>query len=144
VADLFSGLGTFALRLKGNAQVTAIEADAAAIAAMKQASDALAGGKTLTAIVRDLFRAPLTPHEMKGIDAIVFDPPRAGAEAQAVQIARSKVNLVVAISCDPATFARDAAVLIEGGFEMVECVAFDQFRFTSHVEIAAKFVRAKK
>jgi 23S rRNA (uracil1939-C5)-methyltransferase len=144
VADLFSGLGTFALRLKGNAQVTAIEADAAAVAAMKQASDALAGGKTLTAIVRDLFRAPLTPHEMKGIDAIVFDPPRAGAEAQAVQIARSKVNLVVAISCDPATFARDAAVLIEGGFEMVECVAFDQFRFTSHVEIAAKFVRAKK
>jgi 23S rRNA (uracil1939-C5)-methyltransferase len=81
---------------------------------------------------------------MKGIDAIVFDPPRAGAEAQAIQIARSKVNLVVAISCDPATFARDAAILLESGFKLMEIVAFDQFRFTSHVEIAAKFVRVKK
>jgi 23S rRNA (uracil1939-C5)-methyltransferase len=144
VADLFAGLGTFALRLKETAQVTAIESDVAAVAAMKQASDALAGGKTLTAIARDLFRAPFTPHEMKGIDAVVFDPPRAGAEAQALQIARSKVNLAIAISCDPSTFARDAAILIEGGFKLVEIVAFDQFRFTSHVEIAAKFVRAKK
>jgi 23S rRNA (uracil1939-C5)-methyltransferase len=144
VADLFAGLGTFALRLKETAQVTAIESDIAAVAAMKQASDALAGGKTLNAIARDLYRAPLTPHEMKGIDAVVFDPPRAGAEAQAFQIARSKVNLAVAISCDPATFARDAAILIEGGFALVEIVAFDQFRYTSHVEIAAKFVRPKK
>jgi 23S rRNA (uracil1939-C5)-methyltransferase len=144
VADLFSGLGTFALRLKETAQVTAIESDAPSVAAMKQASDALAGGKTLTSITRDLYRAPLTPHEMKGIDAIVFDPPRAGAEAQAIQIARSKVNLVVAISCDPATFARDAAILLESGFKLMEIVAFDQFRFTSHVEIAAKFVRVKK
>ncbi len=144
VADLFAGLGTFALRLKDNAQVTAIESDPTAVAAMKQASDALAGGKTLTAIARDLYRAPLTPHEIKGMDAIVFDPPRAGAEAQAFQIARSKVNLVVAISCDPATFARDAAILIEGGFKLDEIIAFDQFRFTSHVEIAAKFTRAKK
>ncbi len=144
VADLFAGLGTFALRLKDTAQVTAIEADPAAVAAMKAAADALAGGKTLTAIARDLFRAPFTPHEMKGIDAIVFDPPRAGAEAQALQIARSKVKLVVAISCDPATFARDAAILIEGGFTLAEIVAFDQFRYTSHVEIAAKFTRPKK
>jgi 23S rRNA (uracil1939-C5)-methyltransferase len=144
VADLFAGLGTFALRLKDTAQVTAIEADAAAVAAMKAAADSLAGGKTLTAITRDLYRAPFTPHEMKGIDAIVFDPPRAGAEAQALQIARSKVKLAVAISCDPATFARDAAILIEGGFVLQEIVAFDQFRFTSHVEIAAKFVRPKK
>jgi 23S rRNA (uracil1939-C5)-methyltransferase len=143
VADLFAGLGTFALRLKETAQVTAIESDATAVAAMKRASDALAGGKTLTAIARDLFRAPFTPHEMKSIDAVVFDPPRAGAEAQAFQIARSKVNLAIAISCDPATFARDAAILIDGGFRLVEIVAFDQFRFTSHVEIAAKFVRTK-
>lgn len=144
VADLFAGIGTFALRLKDTAQVTAIESDVAAVAAMKQASDALAGGKTLTAIARDLYRAPLTPHEMKGIDAIVFDPPRAGAEAQAFQIARSKVNLVIGISCDPSTFARDAAILIDGGFVLAEIMAFDQFRFTSHVEIAAKFVRPKK
>jgi 23S rRNA (uracil1939-C5)-methyltransferase len=144
VADLFAGLGTFALRLKANAQVLAIESDPAAVAAMKAASDALAGGKTLTAIARDLFRAPLTPHEMKGIDAVVFDPPRAGAEAQALQIARSKVGLVVAISCEPATFARDAAILIEGGYVLKEIAAFDQFRYTAHVEIAAKFIRPKK
>lgn len=144
VADLFAGLGTFALRLKETAQVTAIESDPAAVAAMKAAADALAGGKTLTAIARDLYRAPYTPHEMKGIDAIVFDPPRAGAEAQALQIARSKIANVVAISCDPATFARDAAILIEGGYKLADIVAFDQFRFTSHVEIAAHFVRPKK
>jgi 23S rRNA (uracil1939-C5)-methyltransferase len=144
VADLFSGIGTFALRLKETAQVTAIESDPAAVAAMKQAADGRAGGKTLTAIARDLYRAPFTPHEMKGIDAIVFDPPRAGAEAQALQIARSKVGLAIAISCDPTTFARDAAILIEGGFVLREIMAFDQFRFTSHVEIAAKFVRPKK
>jgi 23S rRNA (uracil1939-C5)-methyltransferase len=144
VADLFAGLGTFGLRLKETAQVTAIEADPHAVAAMKQASDALAGGKTLTAIARDLYRAPYTPHEMKGVDAVVFDPPRAGAEAQALQIARSKIETVVAISCDAATFARDAAILVAGGYQLQEIVAFDQFRFTSHVEIAAKFVRPKK
>jgi 23S rRNA (uracil1939-C5)-methyltransferase len=143
VADLFAGLGTFGLRLKENAQVTAIESDPHAVAAMKQASDALAGGKTLTAIARDLYRAPYTPHEMKGIDAVVFDPPRAGAEAQAIQIARSKIRTVVAISCDAATFARDAAILVKGGYQLREIVAFDQFRFTSHVEIAAKFERPK-
>jgi 23S rRNA (uracil1939-C5)-methyltransferase len=143
VADLFAGLGTFALRLKETAQVTAIEADVGAVAAMKQASDALAGGKTLTAIARDLFRAPYTPHEMKGVDAVVFDPPRAGAEAQAVQLARSKVKTVVGVSCDAATFARDAAILIAGGYKLTEIVAFDQFRFTSHGEIAAKFERSK-
>lgn len=143
VADLFAGLGTFALRLKEHAQVLAIEADIDAVAAMKQASDARAGGKSLVAIARDLYRAPLTPYEMKGIDAIVFDPPRAGAEAQAVQIARSKIDLVVAISCEPATFARDAAILVAAGFVIDEIVAFDQFRYTSHVEIAAKFTRKK-
>jgi 23S rRNA (uracil1939-C5)-methyltransferase len=141
VADLFAGLGTFALRLKESAQVLAMESQASAVAAMQQAADALAGGKTLQGVTRDLFRAPLTPHEMKGLDAIVFDPPRAGAQAQAVQIARSKVKTVVAISCDPVTFARDAEILVQGGYRLSACVAFDQFRFTSHVEIAAKFVR---
>jgi 23S rRNA (uracil1939-C5)-methyltransferase len=143
VVDLFAGLGTFALRLKETAQVTAIEADPNAVAAMKQASDALAGGKTLTAIARDLYRAPYTPHEMKGVDGVIFDPPRAGAEAQAIQIARSKIKTVIAISCDAATFARDAAILVKGGYQLREIVAFDQFRFTAHVEIAAKFERPK-
>jgi 23S rRNA (uracil1939-C5)-methyltransferase len=141
VADLFAGIGTFALRLKEKALVRAIESDAQAVAAMKKASDGLAGGKTLIAEARDLYRAPLAPLEMKGLDAIVFDPPRAGAEAQSAQIARSKIDLVVAISCDPASFARDARILIDGGYRLAEIETFDQFRFTSHVEIAAKFVR---
>ncbi|WP_085338967.1 class I SAM-dependent RNA methyltransferase [Aquidulcibacter paucihalophilus] len=141
VADLFAGIGTFGLRLKEKAQVRAIESDVQAVAAMKKASDGLAGGKTLTAEARDLFRAPLAPLEMKGLDAIVFDPPRAGAEAQSAQIARSKIDLVVAISCDPASFARDARILIDGGYRLAEIETFDQFRFTPHVEIAAKFVR---
>ena len=141
VADLFAGIGTFALRLKEKALVRAIESDAQAVAAMKKASDGLAGGKTLIAEARDLYRAPLAPLEMKGLDAILFDPPRAGAEAQSAQIARSKIDLVVAISCDPASFARDARILIDGGYRLAEIETFDQFRFTSHVEIAAKFVR---
>lgn len=141
VADLFAGIGTFGLRLKEKALVRAIESDPHAVAAMKKASDGLAGGKTLIAEARDLFRAPLAPLEMKGLDAIVFDPPRAGAEAQSAQIARSKIDLVVAISCDPASFARDARILLDGGYRLAEIETFDQFRFTPHVEIAAKFVR---
>ena len=141
VADLFCGVGTFALRLKETALVRAIEADPLAVAAMKKAADGLAGGKTLVAETRDLFRAPLAPLEMKGLDAIVFDPPRAGAQAQSEQIARSKIDLVVAISCDPTSFARDARILIDGGYKLAQIETFDQFRFTPHVEIAAKFVR---
>jgi 23S rRNA (uracil1939-C5)-methyltransferase len=141
VADLFCGVGTFALRLKETALVRAIEADPLAVAAMKKAADALAGGKTLVAETRDLFRAPLAPLEMKDLDAIVFDPPRAGAQAQSEQIARSKIDLVVAISCDPTSFARDARILLDGGYKLAQIETFDQFRFTPHVEIAAKFVR---
>lgn len=141
IADLFCGLGTFALRLKAQGEVRAWESDAAAVAALKRASDSLAGGHRLTAETRDLYRAPVAPLELKGIEAAVFDPPRAGAAEQAVQLARSKVPLVVAVSCDPGTFARDARTLIDGGYRLQEVVALDQFRFSTHVEIAARFSR---
>lgn len=141
VADLFAGIGTFALRLKDKAQVRAYENEPQAVAALKKAADGLAGGRTLTAEVRDLFRAPLAPLEMKGLDAIVLDPPRAGAEAQCVQIARGPVNTIVYVSCDPASFARDARILVNAGFKLDEIETFDQFRFSAHVEIAARFVR---
>jgi 23S rRNA (uracil1939-C5)-methyltransferase len=140
-ADLFAGLGTFALRLKERAAVRAHEGDAAAVAALKRAADAMAGGHALTAETRDLFRAPVAPLELKGVEALVFDPPRAGAAEQVEQIVRAKVPVVVAVSCDPATFARDARTLIDGGFALDRVVALDQFRFSPHVEVAARFSR---
>lgn len=141
VADLFCGIGPFALRLAERAKVEAHDSDRAAIAALAQAVKATSGLKPLTASVRDLFREPLVPNEMKHLDAVVFDPPRAGAEAQAKQLARAKVRTVVAVSCDVGSFARDAAILIEGGYALKRVRAVDQFKWSSHVEIVAVFAR---
>ena len=97
--------------------------------------------QALAAAVRDLFREPLVPNEMKHFDAVVFDPPRAGAEAQAKQLARSGVKTVVAVSCDAGSFARDAEILLEGGYALKRVTAVDQFKWSSHVEIVALFTR---
>jgi 23S rRNA (uracil1939-C5)-methyltransferase len=137
--DLFAGLGAFALRLKERFMVRAFEGDGAMTAAMKKASDGLAGGKTLTAIQRDLFRNPLGPLELKGVDLVVFDPPRAGAEAQAAQLARTSVPVVIGVSCDPQSFARDAALLTAGGYRLEAVTPVDQFRWTPHVELVGVF-----
>jgi len=141
VADLFCGIGPFAFRLAERAKVDAFDNDRAAIAALAVAAKATSGLKPVTAEVRDLFRAPLVPNEMKHIDAVVFDPPRAGAEAQAKQLARSGVKTVVAVSCDAGTFARDAAILVEGGYRLKTVTAVDQFKWSSHVEVVAVFTR---
>ncbi len=141
VADLFCGVGPFALRLAGRARVEAYDSDRAAIAALNAAVKATPGLKPVTAAVRDLFREPLVPNEMKAFDAVVFDPPRAGAEMQARQLARSGVKTVVAVSCDAGTFARDAEILVGGGFALRKVTAVDQFKFSSHVEIVAQFTR---
>jgi 23S rRNA (uracil1939-C5)-methyltransferase len=90
---------------------------------------------------RDLFRDPLTPDELKPYEAVVFDPPRSGAEAQARALARSAVPAVVAVSCDPASFARDAAILIGGGYRLTRVTPVDQFRYAPHVELVARFAR---
>ena len=135
VADLFCGVGPFAFRLGERAKVEAFDNDRAAIAALNAAAKATSGLKPVTAAVRDLFREPLVPNEMKGFDAVVFDPPRSGAEAQAKQLARSDVKTVMAVSCDVGTFARDAAILVAGGYALKRVTAVDQFKWSSHVEI---------
>jgi 23S rRNA (uracil1939-C5)-methyltransferase len=140
VADLFCGVGPFALRLAENARVVAADAEADAIAALRQASTAQ-GLKPVEAEPRDLFRRPLVPDELKPFDAVVFDPPRQGAEAQARAVAASKVPLAVAVSCNVATFARDARILVDGGYRLTAVTPVDQFRHTAHVEIVGRFER---
>jgi 23S rRNA (uracil1939-C5)-methyltransferase len=143
VADLFCGIGPFAFRLAERAKVDGFDSDRAAIAAVNAAAKATSGLKPLTAAVRDLFREPLVPNEMKEFDAVVFDPPRAGAEAQARQLARSSVKTVVAVSCDVQTFARDAGILVAGGYALTRVTAVDQFKWSSHVETVALFTRSR-
>ena len=140
VADLFCGVGPFALRLAERTRVTAIDSDAAAIAALRQASGA-SGLKPIAAEARDLFRRPLMPEELKRFDAVVFDPPRQGAQAQARALGVSAVPVIVAVSCNPSTFARDARLLVDGGYRLVAVTPVDQFRYSPHVEIVARLER---
>src|SRR5262249_28280295 len=127
VADLFCGVGPFALRLAERARVTAADNDADAIAALGRAAAGTEGLKPLAAQLRDLFRSPLVPAELKRFDAVVFDPPRRGAEAQARALAASAVPTVVAVSCNPATFARDARILVDGGYRPLRLTPGGQF-----------------
>jgi 23S rRNA (uracil1939-C5)-methyltransferase len=140
IADLFSGLGTFALRMAEFANVDAFDLEEAALSALAKAACAN-GLRPVAVSPRDLFRRPLDPLEAKRYDAVVFDPPRAGAESQAVALAGSPVPLVVAVSCNAQTFARDAAILCAGGYEIARVEPVDQFRHTPHVEIVAGFRR---
>jgi 23S rRNA (uracil1939-C5)-methyltransferase len=141
IADLFCGIGPFALRLAAKAKIQAIDNDAKAIASLQQAIKATPGLKPITAEARDLFRRPLVAQELRDIDAIVFDPPRAGAQAQAERLAASKVPLVVAVSCNVQSFARDARILIDGGYRLQAVTPVDQFRHTPHIELVARFTR---
>jgi 23S rRNA (uracil1939-C5)-methyltransferase len=141
LADLFAGVGPFALRLAERARVIAADHDSEAIAALKRAAAATQGLKPVETQLRDLFRRPFVPVELKTFDAVVFDPPRQGAQAQARELAASAVPLVVAVSCNPATFARDARILVDGGYRMVAVTPVDQFRYSAHVELVARFER---
>jgi 23S rRNA (uracil1939-C5)-methyltransferase len=138
-ADLFCGIGPFALRLARTARVLAVDASRDAIAALEGAARGAKGLKPVEVERRDLFKAPLTSQELAGFDAVVFDPPRAGAEAQAHQLARSRVPVVVAVSCDPTTLARDAAILVGGGYRLRAVTPVDQFKYSAHVEIVGVF-----
>jgi 23S rRNA (uracil1939-C5)-methyltransferase len=142
VADLFCGCGAFTLRLAENADVFAADSDAAAVAALDKAMRT-PGLRQVTAQARDLFRRPMTRDELGGFDAVVFDPPRAGAQAQAEQIALSPVPTVVAVSCHPGSFARDAKILIEGGYRIGAVTPVDQFRHSAHVELVAVFSKPR-
>jgi 23S rRNA (uracil1939-C5)-methyltransferase len=139
VADLFCGVGPFALRLAERAKVTAVDNDEDAIAALRRAAAGTPGLKPVAIQPRDLFRRPLARTELKQFDAVVFDPPRQGAEAQARELAASTVPTVVAVSCNPTTFARDARLLVDGGYRLVQVAPIDQFLFSAHVEVVANF-----
>ena len=141
VADLFSGCGTFSLPLAQDADVLAVESIPEMLAALDQAWRRTPGLKTVTTETRDLFRRPLLVDELKRFDAIVIDPPRPGAEAQCLELAKSAVPVVGFVSCNPVTFARDAAHLIAGGYVLDWVEVVDQFRWSTHVEIAARFSR---
>ena len=140
VADLFCGIGPFALRLAEHAPVYAADSDRAGVAALDRAVRHTKGLKAVTSKARDLFRDPLTRFELN-FETVVLDPPRAGAQAQVKEIALSKVRNVVMVACDPRTFARDAAHLVQAGFMLADLVAVDQFAYSTHVELAATFRR---
>jgi 23S rRNA (uracil1939-C5)-methyltransferase len=145
LADLFAGIGTFALRLARQSEVHAVEGDAAALAALDRAFRFGERLKKVTVEKRDLFVRPLTSKELDaGFDGLVFDPPRAGAEAQAAQIARSNVRFVAAVSCNPLTLARDLAILIEGGYVLNSVTPIDQFLWSPHLEAVALLEKPKK
>ena len=139
VADLFAGIGTFALRLAERARVSAFDSEASAIKALQRAVQTTSGLKPVEAVARDLFRRPLVVSELKAFDAVVFDPPRQGAEAQARELATSNVKAIVAVSCDANTFARDAKILVGGGYKLCAVTPVDQFRYSYHIEVVAKF-----
>ena len=138
-ADLFAGVGPFALRLAERIRVHAVDDDEAALAALNRAAAATSALKPVTIERRDLFRRPLTAAELKQYEVVIFDPPRQGAEMQSRELVSSKVPLVVAVSCNPATFARDARVMVRGGYRLADVTPVDQFRYAAHVEIVALF-----
>jgi 23S rRNA (uracil1939-C5)-methyltransferase len=141
IADLFCGLGTFTFRLATMAPVSAADSDASAVRALTTAQGAAPGLKSIRAEGRDLYRRPVLAQELKGVDAVLFDPPRAGAEAQARQIAASAASVVVGVSCDASTFARDGAILAEAGFRLRQVMVVDQFLWSAHVELVGVFGR---
>ncbi len=140
VLDLFAGCGTFSLPLADTADVHAVEGLAAPLQALDHAARNTQGLHRITTEIRDLARRPLLPDEL-AYNAIVIDPPRAGAEAQAREIARSEVPTLAWVSCDPVTFARDARILAEGGYVIDRIFVVDQFRWSPHVETVAEFHR---
>lgn len=141
IADLFCGVGPFALRLAAKSKVMAYDSDTGSVSALQKAAASTPGLRPVRCETRDLFRRPLVPQELKEFDAIVYDPPRQGALAQAQALGTSRIALVVAVSCNIATFARDARILIDAGYHLHGVTPIDQFRHTPHVELVARFTR---
>lgn len=144
VADLFAGCGPFALRLAETREVHAVDGDHASLAALDRAARRTPGLRRITTEARDLFRRPLLVPELGRFEAVVLDPPRAGAEAQMRQLASSRVPLIVSVSCEAGTFARDAATLVAGGYRLERVTPVDQFKYSPHIEIVGVFRRARE
>jgi 23S rRNA (uracil1939-C5)-methyltransferase len=140
VADLFAGVGTISLPIAEFASVHAVDLETAALAALSRGSR-VDGLRPVKVETRDLFRRPLTPKDLAAFGAVVFDPPRAGAQEQARELAGSGVPLVITVSCNAHTFARDAAILCAGGYEVIRIEPVDQFRCSPHLEIIGQFRR---
>ncbi|MES2142954.1 MAG: class I SAM-dependent RNA methyltransferase, partial [Pseudomonadota bacterium] len=143
MADLFAGCGTFALALAERADMHAVESDPAMTNALGKAARMADGLHRVQVETRDLFRRPLDADDLGGFDAVVIDPPRAGAEAQARLLAGSHVPVIASVSCNPATFARDARILLAGGYRLDWVQVIDQFRWSTHVELVGRFARVK-
>lgn len=141
VADLFCGVGPYALRLAEQARVLAADSNAASVDALAAAVRHTQNLKPVETVVRDLFDNPVTADELNEFDAVVLNPPRAGASAQVAELASSRVRHVIAVSCDPSTFARDARVLVEGGYALERVTPVDQFKWAAHVEVVGFFRR---
>jgi 23S rRNA (uracil1939-C5)-methyltransferase len=137
IADLFCGLGTFTFALARRARVLAVDNDGDAMAALMSAARRAVGLKPIDTKLRDLYRMPLAAGELEGFEAVVFDPARSGAQAQAGQLARSKVATVVAVSCNPGTLSRDVRILVDGGYTLEAVTPIDQFLYAAHVEVVA-------
>jgi 23S rRNA (uracil1939-C5)-methyltransferase len=142
VADLFSGIGTFALALARHARVLAIDSDGPSLDALALSVRHAKALKPIDTERRDLFAFPLSPIELSRFEGIMFDPPYAGAKAQAETLARSGVPLLAAVSCNPATFARDARILVDGGFVLERVTPVDQFVYSAETEVVGLFRRA--
>ncbi|MGH8263269.1 MAG: class I SAM-dependent RNA methyltransferase, partial [Steroidobacteraceae bacterium] len=141
--DLFCGVGTFAFPLAATARVMAIDSNSAAIAALTAAARHARGLKPVAAHVRDLFRNPLSVRELADFDAVVLDPPRAGARAQAEVLAQSRVATVIAVSCNPATLARDVRAMVDGGYAIERVTPVDQFLYAAELEAVAVLRRSR-
>jgi 23S rRNA (uracil1939-C5)-methyltransferase len=141
VVDLFAGCGAFTFPLARRASVACFDSDGDAVAALAVAARGAKGLKPITGERRDLFRRPLLAQELDAFDAVVIDPPRAGAKAQCEQLAKSKIRRIAAVSCNPATFARDARILIDGGYRLGRVTPIDQFLWSAHIELVAHFER---
>ncbi len=139
--DLYSGMGTFSLPLARKFKVLAVEYDKPSLKALQQAIGFSDGLKPVEILERDLSIMPLSALELKGYDVVLFDPPRSGARAQVEELAKSDVSKLIAISCNPASFARDARILIDGGYKLISLTPFDQFLYSTHVELIGEFVR---
>ena len=139
IVDLFAGCGTFALPLAAQAEIHAVEGDAGMIAALDAGWRNTPGLRPVTHEVRDLFRRPLLAEELATFDAVVMDPPRAGAQAQAAELSNAAISKIAYVSCNPISFARDASVLVSRGYQLGMVHVVDQFRWSTHVELVAEF-----
>jgi 23S rRNA (uracil1939-C5)-methyltransferase len=139
VVDLFAGCGTFSLPAAAHSEVHAVESDALMLAALDKGWRLAQGLKRVTTETRDLFRRPLMPDELKRFDAVVIDPPRAGAEAQVRELGKSNIPRIAMISCNPVTFARDAKHLVDHGYQLGMLQVVDQFRWSPHIELCTAF-----